>query len=63
MTYDQIIKEYGKQALAAGAVGLTQTRMTFWRANGVPLDVQCRFEIVSGGKLKADRKALKAAMK
>ena len=53
MTYTDLIKFYGTQAVAAKAIGLTQPSVCEWKTSSVPFLRQHQFEIVSRGKLKA----------
>jgi len=59
MTYYQLKKHYGTAGKACAAVGLTAPRATVWRKKGVPINYQCQFELLTRGKLRADRKLLK----
>jgi len=56
MTYTDLIKHYGNQTKASAVVGLTQTRAAAWKkAGAVPMPYQCFYELLTKGKLKADR--------
>lgn len=56
MTVDQVLSYYGGQTAAARALGITQPAVAHWVAAGrVPADTQYRIEVLTGGKLRADR--------
>lgn len=59
MTYEQLIKHYGTQKTATAAIGRSQVRASFWKKNGIPIEIQCMYEVVTKGLLKADRSALR----
>lgn len=55
MTYDELITHYGNPAAAAAAIGLDRQVAYGWKVRGgIPLEQQCKYEVESGGKLKAD---------
>lgn len=64
MTYDDLIKHYGTQVAAGKALGelgegggrgLAQSSVAEWREKGVPLNRQAQYELITRGRLKADR--------
>lgn len=55
MTYQELIDFYGTQAKAAEALGLKQPTIAGWRDDGVPAPRQAQYELLTHGKLKADR--------
>ena len=64
MTPDQVIKHFGTQAATAEALGIGQPAVSNWVARGVvPSVSQLRLEIITGGKLKADKKILSVKKK
>lgn len=64
MTPDQVIKHFGTQAAAAEALGIGQPAVSNWVARGVvPSVSQLKLEMVTGGKLKADKKILSVKKK
>jgi predicted transcriptional regulator len=56
MTYKQLIKHYGTQVSAAKALGVTKAAVCQWQHTGVPALRQFQVELLTGGKLRADRK-------
>lgn len=67
MTYEQLIAHYGTQ-LAAGAAlkllegkPLAQSTVAGWKEEGVPPPRQAQYEILTRGRLKADRPYRRAA--
>lgn len=68
MTYDQLIAHYGSQKAAGEALkafgekeGVTQPSVAEWKENGIPVQRQAQFEVLTGGKLKAERQGKRAA--
>jgi hypothetical protein len=59
MTADQVIKHFGgpteSVAIAATELGVTKQLVYHWRSSGIPYDTQCRIQIETRGKLKAER--------
>lgn len=56
MTPQQAISHFGSQSKLAAALGLKQPSIAGWVTEGkIPEPRQYQIEIVSGGKLKADR--------
>jgi ParB-like chromosome segregation protein Spo0J len=59
MTPEQVIKHFGTQELAAQALGFRQSAVSNWLARGkVPPISQLKLEIITDGKLKADKRIL-----
>ena len=56
MTYADLIKHFGSQGEIARAVGLSQPSVWEWQHAGVPEVRQYQFEVLTKGKLKAERK-------
>ena len=55
MTPHQLIKHYGSAAKAAAALGTDRQVVHGWKKRGsIPLDQQCRYEVLTEGKLIAD---------
>ncbi len=55
MTYDDLIAHYATEAEAGRAIGVERQTVHRWQKSGsIPLDQQCRYEVASDGKLKAD---------
>lgn len=62
MTYDQIITYFGNAANAARALGITTASVAGWRKRDeVPIGRQYQVEVMSSGKLVADRSNQKQA--
>lgn len=66
MTFDQLIAFYGTQGKAAAALGelgekggkgIAQSSVSEWKESGIPPARQAQYQILTRGKLKADRKA------
>lgn len=62
MTYDQLIDHYGTQKAAGEALGafgpneaVKQSSVAEWKEKGVPAPRQAQYELLTRGKLKADR--------
>lgn len=56
MTLKDVLQHFGTQQKAADFFGLRQSSICKWRA-GIPVPRQYQIEVLTGGKLKADRKA------
>lgn len=54
MTYEDLIEHYGTQKAAAEALGLAQPSLDGWK-KGIPPPRQAQYELLTEGKLKADR--------
>lgn len=70
MTYDDLIKHYGTQTAAGEALGqlgegdgkgIRQSSVSEWKEKGVPLYRQAQYEVLTRGRLKADRPYRKSA--
>lgn len=61
MTYEQLIKHYGTQTAAGEALkqidgkGVAQSTVAGWKEDGIPAPRQAQYEVVTRGRLKADR--------
>lgn len=63
MTPTELISFFKTQARAARALGCAQSTISEWVDNGhVPDGRQYQAQIATGGKLKADRPALRTAL-
>lgn len=59
MKPQDVIKYFGTQSAAAEALGFGQSSIANWVARGkVPPISQLKLEIITGGKLKADKQIL-----
>jgi ParB-like chromosome segregation protein Spo0J len=59
MTPEQVIKHFGTQQAVADALGFRQSAVANWLVRGkVPPISQLKLEIITDGKLKADKKIL-----
>ena len=67
MTYTQLISHYTTQQAAGEALklidgkGAAQSTVATWRVRGIPHPRQAQYEILTRGKLKADRPYRKVA--
>lgn len=68
MTYDDLVKHYGTQKAIGDALkaidgkGVTQASVAEWKERGeVPHPRQCQYEVLTRGRLKADRPYRKQA--
>ena len=61
MTYAELIAHYGSQTDAARALGIKSSSVFEWKEKGVPLPRQAQYELLTEGKLKADRPIERAA--
>lgn len=57
MTYAQAVKKYGGYRPLANALGVAPTTVHSWRHRGIPVARQYQIETISGGKLKAAKRA------
>jgi len=55
VTYEQLIAHYGTQKAAAEALGLQQPSLSEWKDRGIPTPRQAQYELLTKGKLRADR--------
>lgn len=64
MTPEKLIAHFETGKNAARAMGVAPSSVSEWVSKGrVPIDRQCQAEIITGGKLKADRAALFAPLR
>lgn len=70
MTFDQLIAHYGTQEKAGAALGqlgegkgagIKQSSVSEWKEKGIPPARQAQYELITRGRLKADRPKQKAA--
>lgn len=54
MTFEQVIKHFGSEVLAAKALGFTRQAVNLWKTNGIQRRTQELIEMKTRGKLKAD---------
>jgi hypothetical protein len=54
MNVEQLIEHYGTQAAAAVAIKVSPQAVSKWKSGGIPLDFQIKWEVQSGGALRAD---------
>lgn len=60
MTADELISHFGSVSATARALGVKDPSVSEWKTSGeVPELRQYQAEIATGGKLKADRPALR----
>lgn len=64
VTYDQLIEHYGTQKAAGEALGafgadeaVKQSSVAEWKEKGIPAPRQAQFELLTKGRLKAERVA------
>lgn len=63
MTYYDLILHYSTQAAAGEALkqidgrGVAQSTVAGWKESGIPVPRQAQYEIITRGKLKANRSA------
>lgn len=66
MTYDDLLEHYGTQTAAGEALkpldgdGVAQSTVAGWKDGGIPPPRQAQYELVTHGRLKADRPDRKA---
>lgn len=68
MTYEELVEHYGSQTAAGEALkafgpqeGVKQSSVAEWKGKGIPAPRQAQYELLTGGKLKADRTEARAA--
>ena len=60
MTPKQVIKHFGTVRITAEALSVTTQNIYNWLAlETIPRGAQCELEVITRGKLKADRKLVK----
>jgi hypothetical protein len=63
MTYEELIAHYRTQKAAGEAlkvfdgVGVSQPSVAEWKEKGIPGPRQAQYEVITAGRLKADRVA------
>lgn len=64
MTPEQLIEHFETGAEVARVMQVVPSSVSEWKAKGeVPIDRQCQAEIITRGKLKADRRTLFAPLR
>jgi predicted transcriptional regulator len=62
MTLDQLFKHYGTQVAVADALGVSQPCVSNWVKRGrIPPMQQLKVQMLTDGKLKADKNVFKGA--
>lgn len=61
MKLEQVIRFFGSRAAVYEALGVTKAAVSQWAQSGIPPLRQYQIEVVSKGKLKADRRVKEAA--
>jgi biotin operon repressor len=56
MTTDDAVRYFGTKAELARQLGITRASVSGWRE--IPIDRQCQIEVITGGRLLADRDRL-----
>lgn len=56
MKYADVLKYYGSTTEAARQLGYTHQAVSRWQRHGISKGTQDRIELITRGKLKADRK-------
>jgi hypothetical protein len=54
MNVEQLAEHYGNQSKAADAINVTRAAVSKWKDTGIPTDYQIKWELATGGVLKAD---------
>lgn len=64
MTYEDLIEHYGTQKAAGEALGafgadeaVKQSSVAEWKEKGIPAPRQAQYELITNGRLKAERVA------
>jgi hypothetical protein len=62
MTFDELIAHYGTQKAAGEALGafgkkeaVSQASVAEWKEKGIPAPRQAQYQVLTKGRLKADR--------
>lgn len=59
MNFDDLMGYWGSVEKARVALGLKSRQTLYnWRDDGIPDDTQCRIELLTDGKLRADQAAV-----
>ena len=68
MTHEELIEHYGTQRAAGDALkafgpneGVSQSSVAEWKESGIPAPRQAQYEILTKGRLRADRVQARAA--
>lgn len=63
MTYDQILAHFGGLAEASQVLKFSKQRIFAWKKIRIPSDIQLEISARTRGRLKADREAVKTALR
>ena len=55
MKYEDVIDHFGSQQAVADAIGIKQPSVAAWKEAGIPEPRQFQLEVITDGRLKADR--------
>lgn len=56
MTTDEVIRFFGSIREASKAIGVSYQAVWAWAYRGrIPLNTQCRIQLLTGGRLQADQ--------
>jgi hypothetical protein len=59
MKYHDLERHFGRSpSKIARGLGMSPQRVSYWRANGIPLPVQALIQLRTNGALRADRHVL-----
>lgn len=56
MKYEEVLDHFGSQQATADALGIKQPSVAAWKESGIPEPRQFQIEVITDGKLKADRR-------
>ena len=54
MNVENLVECYETQAAAADAINVSRQAVSKWKESGIPIEFQIRWELDSGGKVRAD---------
>lgn len=63
MTYNQIVGHYRGLSKAAKALEMSKQRINAWKRIRIPSDIQLEIAARTRGRLKADRQAIRTALR
>lgn len=55
MTYEELVNHFGKPIEVSRKLNITPQAVCIWKDSGVPLIRQFQIEVLTQGKLKAER--------
>ena len=61
MNMKQLVAHFGTQLAAAKAIGTSAQVVSAWNRNGIPIGRQYEIQVLTGGKLVADREIRRPA--